>query len=292
VLTERRVIELRADDPGLPAASRDALADWGLTTTLDGPLVIGDEVIGVIGVAEARFARRFLTMEIQLFEQLAGMAAAAMRNARLSRRERRFSLHLETLLGLSRRVSAEADPHTVASAAAEAVTRVLGASFAAVYEIGSDGGPLLERAADPGEAPDAGVGGNGVVLGAGHAPDADAAARRAAVTTTLTEALLADGLDDAPSAAGPAPREGGPDVPPMLMAVTTAGIDDDVPDDMTALGEVTRLTLVTLRRGRPVAVLAAAWSERRGLDADDLDLARAIGDQVALAIDSDRLARA
>ena len=174
VLDERRIVECRADDPETPDECRKALAAWGLTTTLDAPLLIGDEVIGVVGVAEARFPRRFLSMEVDLFEQLSGMAAAAMRNARLSRRERRHSRHLDALLEIGRQLSADSGPDGAAAAAVDALTGVLGASFAAVYETGAHGGDLITRAAGP--------------------AGAVAAGDRAGVAAALAAALLDDSL--------------------------------------------------------------------------------------------------
>jgi GAF domain-containing protein len=77
--------ELHIDDPGLSAHDREFMNEWGLKTTLDGPLVYGGEPIGLLAVGESRFARRFTAIERGLFSQLCQLAAVGIQTARLTR---------------------------------------------------------------------------------------------------------------------------------------------------------------------------------------------------------------
>ena len=54
---------------------------WGEKSNLDGPLEFGGKVIGVLGIVESRYCRRFTEDEKRLFSQLAVLAAIAIHNA-------------------------------------------------------------------------------------------------------------------------------------------------------------------------------------------------------------------
>jgi diguanylate cyclase (GGDEF)-like protein len=56
---------------------------WGEKATLDAPLEFGGEVIGVLGIVETAYCRRFTEAERRLFSQLAVLAAIAIHNADL-----------------------------------------------------------------------------------------------------------------------------------------------------------------------------------------------------------------
>ena len=132
IIAGRQMVEMHIDDPALPRDERESFARWGYKTTLDAPLIIGSEVIGVLGVTETRFVRHFMTMERDRFEQLAGMAAAAIRNARVFRREREQSRRLEALLDIGRALAASDDPDEVFAVAPRLSAEVLGAASADV----------------------------------------------------------------------------------------------------------------------------------------------------------------
>ncbi len=81
VVRERRIVEVHRDDPGLPAAEAAEMDRWGEMSNLDGPLEFGGRVIGVLGIVESRYCRRFTEAEKLLFSQLAVLAAIAIHNA-------------------------------------------------------------------------------------------------------------------------------------------------------------------------------------------------------------------
>ncbi len=83
VVRERRIMEVRRDDPELPAAEASEMDRWGEKSNLDAPLEFGGQVIGVLGIVESRYCRRFTEDERRLFSQLAVLAAIAIHNADL-----------------------------------------------------------------------------------------------------------------------------------------------------------------------------------------------------------------
>jgi len=83
VVRDRRITELHGDDPDLPAAEAAEMDLWGEKATLDAPLEFGGEVIGVLGIVETEYCRRFTDAERRLFSQLAVLAAIAIHNADL-----------------------------------------------------------------------------------------------------------------------------------------------------------------------------------------------------------------
>ncbi len=81
VVRQRRIVEVHRDDPGLPAAEAAEMDMWGEKANLDGPLEFGGQVIGVLGIVETRYCRRYTDEEKQLFAQLSVLAAIAIHNA-------------------------------------------------------------------------------------------------------------------------------------------------------------------------------------------------------------------
>jgi len=147
VIARREMDETHLDDPDLTDAERAAFLEWGYKATLDAPLVVGDEVVGVLGVTESRYVRRFMAAERERFEQLAALTAAAIRNMRIAARERVHGARLTVLLELTG-LLADGDAAGAARAAADGCLRQLGAARAAVYELGADGAPIV-RAETP-----------------------------------------------------------------------------------------------------------------------------------------------
>jgi transcriptional regulator with GAF, ATPase, and Fis domain len=55
VTDQKLIVEWHVDDPDLPVEERESMGKWGYMTTLDAPLMYGDEVFGVIGICETRY---------------------------------------------------------------------------------------------------------------------------------------------------------------------------------------------------------------------------------------------
>ena len=76
------------------------MAAWGEKATLSVPLVYGDEVLGVLDVAESRYPRRFTADEIRLAESRSATRRLLPSTTRgCSKRPQRRNAELATLLG-------------------------------------------------------------------------------------------------------------------------------------------------------------------------------------------------
>jgi GAF domain-containing protein len=257
VVEGRETVEVRGDDPELAAEEREVMAQRGYQTTLDAPLVIGDQVVGVLGVTEMRFARHFMAMERERFEQLATMAAAAVRNARLFRRDREQSDRLEALLAVNRAL-VEGDGNDRAfDVATAACVQVLDAAWAAVYEwtagAGAGGDAVDVRAFTlGGESWGDNVSGRG-------APPVDSPARL------------------------PADRS-------VVVRVDDPEADEELRAEMRARADGARLLVPLTRWGEALGRLTIAWPEGAPpVAADAVEFADAVAGQLAAGIEGERL---
>lgn len=105
LLEKRQIIERHLDDPDLPAAERRIMEARDFKSTLEAPLVVGDEVLGSLSLAEARTARRYTAAERALLTGLCTLAAIGIHNAELYRRQEEQSLRALSLLESSRAVA-------------------------------------------------------------------------------------------------------------------------------------------------------------------------------------------
>ena len=102
LIERREIVERHLDGGDLPAKARADMEKRGFRSTLEAPLVVGDEVLGSLSMAETRADRRFTTEERELFAQLCQLAAIAIRNAELYRREEEQKRRALSLLESSR----------------------------------------------------------------------------------------------------------------------------------------------------------------------------------------------
>lgn len=103
--TERRTVEHHLTDDDLAAEIRSEMETRGHHSTLAAPLVVGDEVLGCLSLAETRRERRFTEAEHTLLGRLCQLAAIGIHNAELYRREEEQRLRAESLLESSRAVA-------------------------------------------------------------------------------------------------------------------------------------------------------------------------------------------
>ncbi len=98
-IDERRVMVVRAGDPGLSPQTRDDLGRWKTASELWVPLVSQDEVLGMLSSAEDSPDRQYSAAEIDLASGIAAQAAAALQNARAYERLERERAALSRLNG-------------------------------------------------------------------------------------------------------------------------------------------------------------------------------------------------
>lgn len=114
--TERRAMELGAKSIGKFARS------W-----MGVPLLIGEEVIGVMTVQDVERERAFSEDDAQLFLTLASQVSVAIRNARLVTSIRRRADQQRILFELTEKIRRSVDTETIMATTAEELARVLGA---------------------------------------------------------------------------------------------------------------------------------------------------------------------
>ncbi len=128
-----------------------SMAAWGEKATLSVPLVCGNEVFGVLDVAESRYPRRFTADEVRLAEAIGTQAALAIRNARAFDEAERRNADLATLLGVAATLTSAVDRGTVLAAIARHLREALGSTSAEVYQHDTAGRSLELVARDSDE---------------------------------------------------------------------------------------------------------------------------------------------
>ncbi len=125
VMGAREVVEVTVEDPDLDPGSRALMEEWGERTLLNVPLVFGDEVVGLMELAETSHVRHFTAAEIELAVAIGEQAAAAIRNAQLYRREAWRNERLVRLLEISQVIGASLDLSAVVDVVPRAPRRSL-----------------------------------------------------------------------------------------------------------------------------------------------------------------------
>ena len=129
---------------------------WGEKANLTVPLLHGDEVLGVVDLAESRYPRRFTAGELRLAQAVADQAAVAIHNARLYDVTRRRTSELSTFLGVAESLSSVTEPGAVLAAIAHRLREALHSFSAEVYEYDPQRRVIMVRAYDADEALDVG----------------------------------------------------------------------------------------------------------------------------------------
>jgi len=102
-LIEQRVTtEYRSDDPDLTRQMRAFMELRDLHSMLKAPLIVADEVMGVLSLGETRAVRSFTAEERELLDELRLLAAIGIRNADLYRLQEEQQRRLISLLESSR----------------------------------------------------------------------------------------------------------------------------------------------------------------------------------------------
>ena len=97
VITTRQSIQVEdITDQTIPLSMRKTLETIGTKSLLVLPLLVGDEVIGIIGLHSTDPGKGMLPQEIQLAKTIVSQAATAVQNARLFERQQRRAIQLQT----------------------------------------------------------------------------------------------------------------------------------------------------------------------------------------------------
>jgi response regulator RpfG family c-di-GMP phosphodiesterase len=106
-LRQRRPFHVRASDETTSRSLREIAARYEIVDIYGWPLVVGDELIGTLGVS-FKDRRSFTADEHRRYRQLADQAAVAIVNSRLFEQERTLRLQLEKALAAEREANKNA----------------------------------------------------------------------------------------------------------------------------------------------------------------------------------------
>jgi PAS domain S-box-containing protein len=218
------------------------------------PLVVKDDVVGVLAVGDRR-GRVFSAEDVRLAEAFAAQAAVALENARLFAETEGRRRTAETLVDVARLVSETLDPEAVARRIADGLLPFFGAQVAMVFGLDPSSGDFVRLAL------------------AG-----DAGALRDLSVFPRDAGLI-----------GLAARERRPLASPNVLADPRVSY----PAEGRALAEgaIHRALLAVplVVRGRVIGALAVGDRAGRVFTTEDIGLAEALASQVAIAISNARL---
>ena len=104
-------VEHHVDDPGLPPAELAFLEDHGFQSKIDTPLLVGDEIVGVLSITESRGVRRLTGEERRHFRGLLELSASALLAAGLITRSDERNRGLRGLLASARELAMSPEVH-------------------------------------------------------------------------------------------------------------------------------------------------------------------------------------
>ena len=134
VFQERRIVITQADEEELDPTDRQGMAYWGEKTALYAPILICDELCGVVELVDHRRRREFDEAELRLASALADLAGLAIANARTVRKERAENRRLDALLQSSRALASTVILDEVLERLAEHAAQAIDCSCAFIYE--------------------------------------------------------------------------------------------------------------------------------------------------------------
>jgi diguanylate cyclase (GGDEF)-like protein/excisionase family DNA binding protein len=139
VETRQPVVIASLDDPRLKREERELMNRYGEKSELAVPLIVRDEVIGVVELLETRRERLFTDEEVATVASLCRVAALAISNARLIESLRLRNRETELLNEIARTTAASLDLGEVAEAAVEKLRDVVDFDRAALVLRREDG---------------------------------------------------------------------------------------------------------------------------------------------------------
>jgi diguanylate cyclase (GGDEF)-like protein len=145
ILLGREVVEERIDDDSMDPATRAAMLENGELSALSVPLWFEGDPVGILVLVETRKERRYSEHEVELARGLGEQAAVAIHNARLYRRLERQNSKLSALLGSSRALTSTVLLEEVLQRLAAVAAEALSAPSCYIYEYDGPGDAILWR---------------------------------------------------------------------------------------------------------------------------------------------------
>jgi len=253
------IIEERVSDPDLDEANRHMMLDNDEKTHLSVPMVSEGHPIGLLVFVELEKERHFTEEERQVAWALGEQATAAISNAQLLRRSEEQNRRLNLLLESTRAISSSVDLEDVLATVARTTAEALGAEQCQIQEYDSAANTVRPVAFWQRHSED-------------PAPDS--------MYKTYS-------LDDEPEE-----RDFLEGKKVVQQLYSDPDLAQNTRDIMEKYGDLSYLNvpLIFNEQSFGVMVLVETEHERRWTD-QEIDLARALGDQAAVAIEHARLYR-
>jgi diguanylate cyclase (GGDEF)-like protein len=235
------------------------MLEWGETSTLAAPLRFRDRgVVGCLTLVRKGDAPRFTDEDCELVTLLAGPAAVAVRNARLFRLQQEQNRHLASLLDTAKAITSSVTLEDSLARICRTAAEVLQTDECVAYEYEAERDAVVCRAFYGVKGRPPALDDAGVYLLDDHPTDRDVLERGEVVQETISDPTLAD----------------------------------QVRASMGEWGEKTCLNVPLIVEGERLGLLVLVETEReRVFSPAEAELARAIGEQAAVAIRHARLYR-
>ncbi len=258
VVEERRIVQEHRDDPGLSAEDQVLMDEWAEKTAVSAPLIFEDRVIGCLTLIEKRIVRRFSAEEEDLLRALALPAAVAIHNAEVYRELEDRARRLDSLLEASRALATTVALEDVLTTVARTLGEALDVPSSLIYEYERETDSLVWRSEYNGE---------------GRVSE-DNVGERYSLMEYPGDRVVLEGDAIVEQHAG--------DV--TLDAVTRQSMIDN--------GELSCLTVPVKFEDEPLGLVEIIETRRdRSFTRDEVDLARGLAEQAAVAIHKARLYR-
>ena len=128
------------------------MAFWATKAAIWAPIVYGDQVLGMLELTEKEHERTFTEADKTLVGQMAGLAAVALHNARLSRAAEERNRQLSALIGASRAMTSTLDLDELLEVVCRQAALALDAGSSYIYEYDAEADAMVwlaEHQRDP-----------------------------------------------------------------------------------------------------------------------------------------------
>lgn len=127
-------VTMHYDAPNLTEEERRQFVEYGIKSMLFVPIMARGQLLGDAEIWESRYRREFTAAEIHLVHAMASHAAAIIESAQLLAETRQRENELSTLLSVSKAVSSSIDLKDVLKDAATSLARVMRADYCTLSE--------------------------------------------------------------------------------------------------------------------------------------------------------------
>ncbi len=153
VIEDREVlVSYPGDEVDMATAGFETMDYWGEKAAMWAPIVYGDQVLGMLELTEKERERTFTEADERLVGQMAGLAAVALHNARLSRAAEERNRQLSALISASRAMTSTLDLDELLEVVCRQAALALDAGSSYIYEYDAEAEAMVwlaEHQRDP-----------------------------------------------------------------------------------------------------------------------------------------------